>query len=349
MRKSLNTKMIYDVGPILCWLWWIAHKRGCSKIGSTLRLRRSMRWADWYIRNMNLHRQMDVLPEPPALGILAIPITPQQDFCSQTSIGLTGQGRSTPSHPSHMDWEGLDSVARWTLPRRPLGTLIIIQCRDSNTSTFSQSCSCSAHVEPGHGAVATTEAHGSRHPQHLPNVVKGVGGCFLVLWPRFEILWVATRIRSHSISAQHSTATSNSLRGATFGAFGFAGADSTCFWANFRPGRPRKNLYWDLLQSALSLFSLQISGTAQASNRSCRSCRKMLCSPKPTGFADHYPYEKWLAIIGNINPTFQRTKGPENAQTLTISLVWLLSASQFTSSSMATLTAEDETPAGSQE
>ena len=24
----------------------------------------------------------------------------------------------------------------------------------------------------------------------------------------------------------------------------------------------------------------------------------------PTGFADHYPYEKWLAIIGNINPTF---------------------------------------------
>ena len=25
---------------------------------------------------------------------------------------------------------------------------------------------------------------------------------------------------------------------------------------------------------------------------------------KPNGFADHYPYEKWLAIIGNINPTF---------------------------------------------
>ena len=24
----------------------------------------------------------------------------------------------------------------------------------------------------------------------------------------------------------------------------------------------------------------------------------------PNGFADHYPYEKWLAIIGNINPTF---------------------------------------------
>ena len=30
----------------------------------------------------------------------------------------------------------------------------------------------------------------------------------------------------------------------------------------------------------------------------------MLCTPKPNGFADHYPYEKWLAIIGNINPTF---------------------------------------------
>ena len=24
----------------------------------------------------------------------------------------------------------------------------------------------------------------------------------------------------------------------------------------------------------------------------------------PNGFADHDPYEKWLAIIGKINPTF---------------------------------------------
>ena len=24
----------------------------------------------------------------------------------------------------------------------------------------------------------------------------------------------------------------------------------------------------------------------------------------PNGFADHYPYEKWLAMIGNMNPTF---------------------------------------------
>ena len=24
----------------------------------------------------------------------------------------------------------------------------------------------------------------------------------------------------------------------------------------------------------------------------------------PNGFADHYPHEKWLAIIGKINPTF---------------------------------------------
>ena len=28
----------------------------------------------------------------------------------------------------------------------------------------------------------------------------------------------------------------------------------------------------------------------------------------PNGFADHYPYEKWLAIIGNINPTFSGPK-----------------------------------------
>ena len=33
-------------------------------------------------------------------------------------------------------------------------------------------------------------------------------------------------------------------------------------------------------------------------------CLKMLCTFKSNGFADHYPYEKWLAIIGNINPTF---------------------------------------------
>ena len=33
-------------------------------------------------------------------------------------------------------------------------------------------------------------------------------------------------------------------------------------------------------------------------------CLKIGKTPKPNGFADHYPYEKWLAIIGNINPTF---------------------------------------------
>ena len=27
----------------------------------------------------------------------------------------------------------------------------------------------------------------------------------------------------------------------------------------------------------------------------------------PNGFADPYPYEKWLAIIGKINPTFSVT------------------------------------------
>ena len=32
-------------------------------------------------------------------------------------------------------------------------------------------------------------------------------------------------------------------------------------------------------------------------------CLKMLCTPKANGFADHYPYEKWLSIIGNMNPT----------------------------------------------
>ena len=33
-------------------------------------------------------------------------------------------------------------------------------------------------------------------------------------------------------------------------------------------------------------------------------CLKIVYPIVPNGFADHYPYEKWLAIIGNINPTF---------------------------------------------
>ena len=28
--------------------------------------------------------------------------------------------------------------------------------------------------------------------------------------------------------------------------------------------------------------------------------------PKPNGFADHYPYEKWLAIIGEYEPKIFR-------------------------------------------
>ena len=42
-------------------------------------------------------------------------------------------------------------------------------------------------------------------------------------------------------------------------------------------------------------------------------CRQMGLSENvvypflPNGFADHYPIFKWLAIIGNINPTFSVT------------------------------------------
>ena len=36
-------------------------------------------------------------------------------------------------------------------------------------------------------------------------------------------------------------------------------------------------------------------------------CLKIVYPIVPDGFADHYPYEKWLAIIGNINPTFSVT------------------------------------------
>ena len=33
-----------------------------------------------------------------------------------------------------------------------------------------------------------------------------------------------------------------------------------------------------------------------------------MCTPKPNGFADHDPYEKWLAIIGNIPNIFRQTR-----------------------------------------
>ena len=33
-------------------------------------------------------------------------------------------------------------------------------------------------------------------------------------------------------------------------------------------------------------------------------CLKIVYPIVPNGFADHYPVFKWLAIIGNINPTF---------------------------------------------
>ena len=36
-------------------------------------------------------------------------------------------------------------------------------------------------------------------------------------------------------------------------------------------------------------------------------CLKIGKTPKPNGLADHYPVFKWLAIIGNINPTFSVT------------------------------------------
>ena len=39
-------------------------------------------------------------------------------------------------------------------------------------------------------------------------------------------------------------------------------------------------------------------------NPSCCVSENVGNTPKPNGFADHYPVFQWLAIIGNINPTF---------------------------------------------
>ena len=39
----------------------------------------------------------------------------------------------------------------------------------------------------------------------------------------------------------------------------------------------------------------------------------MSCTPKPNGFADHYPVFKWLAIIGGLNPIFRHTHIPRVA------------------------------------
>ena len=43
---------------------------------------------------------------------------------------------------------------------------------------------------------------------------------------------------------------------------------------------------------------------------------------KPNGFADHYPVFKWLAIIGNINPTFSDKAIWENMMEHLGSAIW---------------------------
>ena len=48
-------------------------------------------------------------------------------------------------------------------------------------------------------------------------------------------------------------------------------------------------------------------------------CLKIGKTPKPNGFADHYPYEKWLAIIRNINTTFS-----DKPILMCIMMMWLL-------------------------
>ena len=57
---------------------------------------------------------------------------------------------------------------------------------------------------------------------------------------------------------------------------------------------------WRLFQST------SLHGTRLGFQKASWVCLKMSAKlpEQPNGFADHYPYEKWLAIIGNINPTF---------------------------------------------
>ena len=48
------------------------------------------------------------------------------------------------------------------------------------------------------------------------------------------------------------------------------------------------------LDSADFNASLQLPGPKKCLQGLIWVCLKMLCTPKPNGFADHYPYEKWL-------------------------------------------------------
>ena len=49
-------------------------------------------------------------------------------------------------------------------------------------------------------------------------------------------------------------------------------------------------------------------------------CLKMLCTPTPNGFADHYPYYINGYFIGNIYPIFRQTHMLNGWDTLSIAL-----------------------------
>ena len=53
-------------------------------------------------------------------------------------------------------------------------------------------------------------------------------------------------------------------------------------------------------------------------------CLKMLCTPKPNGFADHYPYEKWL-FHWEYTLFHRKHMKKKHEQTISICSPWCLS------------------------
>ena len=56
--------------------------------------------------------------------------------------------------------------------------------------------------------------------------------------------------------------------------------------------------------SPLSAAQHTLAQLNTSSSRYMGVSENVVYPEKPNGFADHYPVSKWLAIIGNINPTF---------------------------------------------
>ena len=82
------------------------------------------------------------------------------------------------------------------------------------------------------------------------------------------------------------------------------------------PSTARTLCFENSCSNAPTLEALEVTHGERWTRGNCRTgirstkwvCLKIEKTPKANGFADHYPYNKWLAIIGNIPNIFRQTQ-----------------------------------------